>query len=389
MSTPSRSLAIVSSITPQQIVKDDDGLPKSSTEEQANDALDDFNHPRYRRALILLALEEHYAEKVSFCVPPMPAANLDDYLSIHSHSLVEFLSSAWTTWDALGEEGQDPIGALSTATTNKPSTPALIPSNAPLGRDLYQRPSKHVIGQMGYYCTDTCTPIFSSLFSELCMDAAIIEMAVGKALQSGVSYALPTHPGHHAAKDSFGGYCYVNHAARAAKLLQSKLDGAKVAVLDVDYHCGNGTASIFYKDPSILVVSIHCDPDWDYPFHSGFADETGAEEGVGATMHLPLSPGAEWTNGYRDALETAIDHIVEDFGAEAFIVSLGLDTHDADPCTLRRAGFHLSGQDYWNMGQLVGAKLRDVPTVFVQEGGYRMDKVGKAAADVLVGCSSA
>jgi len=153
----------------------------------------------------------------------------------------------------------------------------------------------------------------------------------------------------------------------------------------VDYHCGNGTASIFYKDPSVLVVSIHCDPDWDYPFHSGFADETGAEEGVGATLHLPLPPGTTWNDGYKQALAMAVDHIVEDFGAEALVVSLGLDTHEGDPCTIRRAGFKLSGDDYWSMGQLIGTNLGPVPTVFVQEGGYRMDKVGKAAADVVVG----
>jgi acetoin utilization deacetylase AcuC-like enzyme len=219
------------------------------------------------------------------------------------------------------------------------------------------------------------------------MDAAIVELAVEKAIAGEIAYALPTHPGHHAATDSFGGYCYVNHAARAAKLLQSKLNGAKVAILDVDYHCGNGTASIFYQDASVLVVSIHCDPDWDYPFHSGFKEETGAEEGVGTTLHLPLQPNTNW-DSYREALIVGIDRI-QDFGAKAVVVSLGLDTHDGDPCTIRRAGFTLSGTDYWNMGQTIGIKLGDLPTVFVQEGGYLMDKVGKAAADVVVGvCKS-
>lgn len=136
-----------------------------------------------------------------------------------------------------------------------------------------------------------------------------------------------------------------------------------------------------------MVVSIHCDPDWDYPFHSGFAEETGAEEGVGATLHLPLPPGTTWLGGYRDALATAADRIV-DFGAQAVVVSLGLDTHEGDPCTIRRAGFNLSGRDYWDMGQLVGDKLSGIPTMFVQEGGYRLEKVGKAAADVVVGFSS-
>lgn len=397
-----QSLVVVSCTSLQEVACSPsnviNGRPIISSEEQANDALDEFSHPRYRRALILQALQETSGSQVSFCVPAAPAANLDDYLSVHSHGLIDFLSSAWRKWDGLGPEGQDPSGALLVTTTatsstisaaNATPTPPLIPSNTPLGRDHYQRPSKHVIGEMGYYCTDLCTPVFSSLLDELCMDVAIVEMSVDKAFESGVAYALPTHPGHHAAKDSFGGYCYLNHAAHSARLLQSKLNSAKVAILDVDYHCGNGTASIFYQDPSVLVVSIHCDPDFDYPFHSGFADETGAEEGVGATVHLPLPPGTTWSGGYRDALLLALDGIVEDFGAQAVVVSLGLDTHKDDPCTIRRAGFHLSGEDYWNMGQLIGTKLGSkVPTVFVQEGGYRMDKVGKAAADVVVGFSS-
>lgn len=237
MSSERRSLTVISCITPQEIATDDDGLPVISSQQQANDALDDFNHPRYRRALILQALLQHdAAEAVSFCVPETPATSLNDYLSVHSHGLVEFLSSAWTVWDALGEAGQDPSGALSlTSSTDEAqaSTPALIPSNAPLMRDSYQRPSKHVIGQMGYYVTDSCTPVFASLMEELCLDAAIVGTAVNKALEGSVAYALPTHPGHHAAKDSFGGYCYVNHAARAARLLQTKLGGAKVAILDV------------------------------------------------------------------------------------------------------------------------------------------------------------
>lgn len=230
-----KALVVVSSITPNEIERDG-GKPVISSEEHANDALDDFNHPRYRRGLILQSLQENYGDKVSFTVPSAPKENLGDYLCIHSHGLVEFLSSAWTTWEALGEEGQDPSSALKITTskhTIKPPTPALIPINAPLGRDPYQRPSKHVAGQMGYYCTDSCTPVFASLFDELCMDAAIIEMSVEKALQGGVAYALPTHPGHHAAKDSFGGYCYLSHASRAARLLQTKLGGAKVAILDV------------------------------------------------------------------------------------------------------------------------------------------------------------
>lgn len=105
------------------------------------------------------------------------------------------------------------------------------------------------------------------------------------------AYAVTTHPGHHASSDSFGGYCYINHAAMAARYLQTEYDFAKVAVLDVDYHAGNGTVSIFYCDPSVLTISIHCDPDVEYPFNSGWADQTGAADGLGSTLNIPLPPG--------------------------------------------------------------------------------------------------
>ena len=159
--------------------------------------------------------------------------------------------------------------------------PPLVPSNVPLPRTItmqsqqqqhQQRPSQHVLGQVGYYCTDTCTPIFGALRAEVESDAALVRAAVAhhalaqqqqqqQPYYSVVSYILPTHPGHHAATDSFGGYCYLNHAAAIAKALSlSSNDGAKY------YHCGK--------------VSLHCDPDHEYPFHSGFADQTGSGPGA-------------------------------------------------------------------------------------------------------------
>jgi acetoin utilization deacetylase AcuC-like enzyme len=152
-------------------------------------------------------------------------------------------------------------------------------------------------------------------------------------------------------------------------------------------HVGNGTASIFCEDPSVLVISIHCHPDYDYPFHSGFYDERGAGEGTGATLHLPLLPGTTWKE-YGPDLDTALQTISE-FGAQALVLSMGLDTHEGDPCAVRRAGFRLSGVDYLEMGRRIGAACGGggvkIPTVVIQEGGYRMDKVPGAAADVLCG----
>jgi len=140
----------------------------------------------------------------------------------------------------------------------------------------------------------------------------------------------------------------------------------------------------------VLVVSIHCHPDHDYPFHSGFEDEMGVGDGIGMTLHLPLLPKTTWTE-YSIALEKAMNTI-QSFGAEALVVSMGLDTHDGDPCAIRRAGFTMSGQDYIEMGKYIGNYAHDnnnIPILVIQEGGYRMDKVPSAAADILEACAAA
>ena len=368
--------------------------------EQLLDLLDKFNKPRFRRILILQQLlSASKTASVSFeCVRSDPlgvAKNRDllqdTYGGVVSARLIEFLSSAWVRWDELGKQGQDPSGCLEPAATLLP--PPLIPSNAPLLRANHsQRPSRHVLGAMGYFCTDHCTPIFDELLTELRHDATLVQSAVEK-LRRGIKtiFLLPTHPGHHAAYDSFGGYCYLNHAAAVARLWQRQSATTKkkgVAILDIDYHCGNGTASIFDEDPCVLTVSLHCDPDWEYPFHNGFADEVGKAQ---TTLHLPLPPATAWPDAYEPALQKGLQVIRDffvDYSEALLVVSMGLDTYDQDPCSIRRAGFCLNGDDYKSMGRVIGEGVpTSVDIVFVQEGGYRMDVVGRAAADVVVSCS--
>lgn len=155
-------------------------------------------------------------------------------------------------------------------------------------------------------------------------------------------------------------------------------------LLSLTKHGGNGTASIFYEDPSVLMISIHCHPDWEYPFHTGFEDETGEGKGKGVTLNLPLRPGTTWAE-YSVALKKATDTI-NSFGANALVISLGLDTLLGDPCAIKGAGFKLSGDDYKEMGRSVGKDCK-LPTVVIQEGGYKLDDVPKAAADVVIGCA--
>jgi acetoin utilization deacetylase AcuC-like enzyme len=379
-------IAVVSRYLPGESLRSDvqTGNPVLSDADEINDNLDAFNHPRLRRALILQAMYKTEDSVFTFDTPKAPCQDFNSYRTVCSERLLDFLSDSYDKWHALGDEGQDSLGIMKKASINEEDdrSPPLVPGNVVLHRDKAQRPSKNVMGQIGFFCTDFCTPIIKELKEELLWDSATMKLAAEKLSRNcPVVYALGTHPGHHAAYDSFGGYCYLNHAAFLARELQSQ-GRAKVAVLDVDYHAGNGTVSLFYSDPTVLVISIHCDPDFDYPFHSGFADEIGEGKGEGATLNLPLPVGTVW-NGYKGALEKAMDKI-NDFGAEALIVSLGLDTHAGDPCTIKRAGFKLEGDDYKEMGKTIG-KNCDIPTIFVQEGGYKMDKVPGAAANVLKG----
>lgn len=167
----------------------------------------------------------------------------------------------------------------------------------------------------------------------------------------------------------------------------SQICQRRVAILDIDYHCGNGTASIFYSDPTVLFISIHCDPTIEYPWNSGYKDQTGSGEGIGKTVHIPLPAGTAWKE-YKVALSTAMEAVV-DFDPTGFVVSMGLHTHAGDAVAVNRGGFKLSGQDYLEMGRHIGRYFAGnrIPTVFVQEGGYKMDAVGEAATNVVLGYS--
>ena len=374
--------------------------------ENAADSHDTYNSPRLRRRLILKSLKDRYGDISTVEHPSSAEDDLSPYKTVHDQGLLDFLESAWEKWVDLGDDGRD-ISACSQRIggdiggDDAESIPGLIPINFALPRNSRERPGNSVYGGIAYYCTDMCTPIVSSLLEELQWDGAVVKMAVERAVAAvsastvddsvrvgshvpavRAAYAITTHPGHHAARDSYGGYCYVNHAARAAREMQTLIgEGTKVAILDVDYHCGNGTAAIFYTDPNVWVCSLHCDPDFDYPFTSGFADQIGEGSGWGSTMHMPLPPKTSWQK-YEEALSVAMDAITSGFGAQGLVVSLGLDTYAGDEVSTKRAGFQLSGDDYTKMGELIGSKT-NVPTVFIQEGGYKMDVVGDAAADVV------
>jgi acetoin utilization deacetylase AcuC-like enzyme len=173
-----------------------------------------------------------------------------------------------------------------------------------------------------------------------------------------------------------GGYCYLNNAAIAA---QSLLDhGAKrILVLDVDYHHGNGTQSIFYRRGDVSFVSLHGDPAVEYPSFLGYADELGEGEGLGHNHNFPLPHGTDWSS-YGPALDQAIA-IGQAYRPDAVIVSLGVDTFEQDPISR----FKLRSEDYLRIGERIASLGR--PTLFVFEGGYAVDEVGLNAVNVLQG----
>jgi len=358
------------------------------------------NQPVQRKDEILKALTDDAALQVEINMVPLPQSNsLGQARHVHDSKYIDFLESAWDRWSAnphrdpefFANEGAHVVGD---------EVPAMVPGNGK-SNDPSAVPGKSVTSQCTYYVTDVCAPIFATLVPALAADAAVVRAAIDafplvQGSPSG-AYALVTHPGHHAARASAAGYCYVNQAAVIADALRRERAWVeKVAIIDVDYHCGNGTVGIFWDDPNVFVCSIHADPDIEYPYNCGFADQvggTGNPAAIGATLCLPMQRGTRWSDvpledvdvDYKAALQKAVN-AAKAFGAQALVVSLGVDTLARDPVAVPGAGFEVELEDYVN----IGAALRQcgLPTVFVQEGGYDINRLGTAVSNTLRGFCS-
>ncbi len=227
----------------------------------------------------------------------------------------------------------------------------------------------------GYYCIDTSTPLHHDAYTAAREAVDCVMTAADRLLQgSRLGYALVRPPGHHAERRCFGGFCYLNSAAVAAQHLSAQ---GRVAMLDLDYHHGNGQQNIFYECADVLTVSIHGHPRFSFPYFSGFADERGAGAGEGCNLNLPLGEDVDGP-AYRRALATALGR-VQRFGPEFLVLLLGLDTAKRDP-TGRWA---LRAADYEANGRLVGAL--GLPTLVTQEGGYGQRVIGSLARRFLRG----
>jgi len=217
-----------------------------------------------------------------------------------------------------------------------------------------------------HYIYDSVSPIGKGTWDAVLFSASLAVHGAEVLLAGGKqAYALCRPPGHHAGRRFMGGYCYVNNAAVAAYHLKSM---GKVAILDIDYHHGNGTQEIFWNDPDVLFVSIHADPTQDYPYYAGYASETGGESAQGTTINLPLSHGTD-AQTYLQILDEALRQI-QTFQPTTLVISLGFDTYINEPM----GHFRLELPHFETIGRKLSAL--GYPTLYVQEGGYAIDALG-------------
>jgi len=281
---------------------------------------------------------------------------------VHSARYLAFVEHAWRDWVQLeaGNEARQPFPSVWPVRTLRSDVEPL-----------------NFTARLGLYSMDNGTPLSAGTWqaAKAGADAAASAAALLTAGERAV-FCCSRPPGHHAGPDFMGGYCFLNNAAVAAQALR---DGgaARVAVLDVDYHHGNGTQSIFYDRADVLFLSLHGDPLTEYPFYLGHADETGTGAGAGFNLNLPLPAGCTAARWF-EALEAACLRIAS-FKPDALVVSLGLDTFAGDPISK----FALQPDDFIRLGERLG-KL-GLPTVFVLEGGYAAAELGTNAVNVIEG----
>ncbi len=239
----------------------------------------------------------------------------------------------------------------------------------------FTRPDPTNILHAGFYCFDSGTPLNRDTWRAAAWSAASAYYAAKEVASEdvSVSYALSRPPGHHAARNSYGGYCYFNNAALAAKVLREK---GRVVVLDIDYHHGNGTQDIFYRDDRCFVVSMHGDPRHYFPFFRGFSTEIGEGIGTGFNLNLLLEDNCG-LKPYLKQLRRDVLPAIERFEPMFLVISAGFDTYERDPVGTGQ----FQTDDYYRLGQVL-AELQ-LPTVIVQEGGYFTRDLGKNVVSFL------
>ena len=241
------------------------------------------------------------------------------------------------------------------------------------------RPPKPLALRAGYFCIDTFTPLCESAYLAA-REAVDVALTAAEEIRLGrhrVAYAVCRPPGHHAEHRTFGGFCYFCNGAIAANRLAT--DG-KVAILDVDFHHGNGAQNIFYQRNDVLTVSIHGHPNYAYPYFSGFADEVGEGAGKGFSLNLPLPEDADEA-AYLAALDLALARIRR-FDPVYVVLSVGFDTLQGDPT----GAFQMKPPVMAIIGQRVASLGK--PLLIVQEGGYSLRNLRQGALHLFRGIAA-
>ncbi len=293
-------------------------------------------------------------------------------LAVHDAGMVDVFEHAWT--DALA------AGATDGSRAWLPDTFLLAAYGGPMPPSELPAGRHH---QLGAYLFDTATPIVAGTWGAA---LAAVDVAVSAAERvvagAPLAYGLCRPPGHHAARGMLGGYCYFNNAAIVAEWLRREGGARRVAILDIDYHHGNGTQQIFWERGDVLYLSLHADPARAYPYFSGYAGERGAGDGEGLTRNWPL---AERTglDGYATALAEAL-RMIEAFAPDApLVVSAGFDTFEDDPI----GDLALRTADYGVIGRMVAGI--GMPIIALQEGGYAIEALGDNVVALLTGLRGA
>lgn len=279
-------------------------------------------------------------------------------LAVHDAAYVAFLQEAPARWREAGRPGD------------------AIPYAFPV---VGRRPLRldRIDALLGAYAFDATTPLTADTWDATYWSSQTA-LAATRAVIAGerAAFALCRPPGHHAGRDYCGGYCHLNHAAVAAQAARDA-GTARVAVLDIDYHHGNGTQDIFWDRGDVFYASVHADPASDYPFYWGHADERGEGAGEGATLNLPL-PRGTGLDAFRRAAGDALAAIAR-FDPGLLVVSFGADTWEGDPIS----AFALTTADYAVLARDIAAA--GWPTAIVMEGGYAVDALGANVASFLSG----
>ena len=328
-------------------------LRDARTELYGGELVEPFEKPSRAETVLRVVRESGLGE-----ISAPEAFSLEPVLAVHDADYIAFLETAWQEWQDAGYAGE------------------VIASVWP-ARRMQSRVPRFIDGKVGYYAMAAETSISEGTWAAA-LASKDVALTGAKALLDGERgvFSLCRPPGHHAALDMYGGYCFLNNAAIAAQYLRDH-GAVRVAILDIDFHHGNGTQDIFYQRDDVLFCSLHGDPEDAFPHFLGYADETGSGPGAGFNRNYPMPPGTPFEQ-WQEALADALTRMV-DFSPQYLVVSLGVDAFENDPISF----FKLTSPDFLTTGRMIGAL--DIPSLFVMEGGYDVDEVGTNVVNVLKG----